>query len=175
MATAYPDLCNDPFFAGAYAMTISVGMALYLPPGAVSSCPPCILDIVSYPVELDMRIQENEPDGPIALDYQGVPRERIIAGGVVVQEQGDVFMGTVIVPESGVMPRYFWSVDGFYHNIYPMLFISVLAYMTADVYVPPPQPPPVVPPVDPPRFPPCGPAQQATVAGGPMSSGVVAL
>lgn len=173
---AFPDLLNDPVFADAYAMTVSVGMGLYLGvPGAVSYGEPCTAIISTYPVEFVMSLRENYPDGPVALDYLGQPREAVYVDGLL-QGDGDKFMGTFVLANGGRPPSYFWTANGFFHNVgYPMLSLNVLAYMTEDVYVPPDPPPPIVPPVDPPRFPPCGPAQVATVAGGPITSGVVAL
>lgn len=147
MSETFPDLLNDPFFAGDGVLTVSITVALYLPPGETGVCNFCGGNNSCTFFEAAAAIALTADGAPVALPY--------------------THSYTVGVD---TLPVFSFAVTGSFSSIYPM---ASLAVKGAPAPVDPPDPPPPPPPPTlVPLFRPCR-GSQAVVAGGPSSSGAV--
>jgi hypothetical protein len=177
MQTAFPYATADPRLEPWSYMALSLVMQFYFyVPGAVRYVAPCqvgTINIQTYPVEFEMTIREGSPDGPIAIDTEGTPRQYIMSNSEVIQEGGIPHMG-YRTPDNP-WPQFFWKVEsGFFHVVYPQLVIVATAGVTPPP--PPPIPEPFPPPIAPPPSPPCNNLLvPSTVGLGDRMSGVVPM
>jgi hypothetical protein len=188
----FPDVANDPYFAGVDFLSIDLMVSAYLGgPGHIIKIDPCTTVPIHYPARMSMRVAVDEPGGldiddpaNIALDANGEPLEWIFNGvewvgyGHGENVLSDAFIRNTFQfhhPTVGGQPRWWFIIDsGFFTNYYPSLGIIGKAADLGedDDFVPPPLPPP---PMQGPPMPACDTGIPSTVRPGDLSSGVVPL